>query len=66
MKFERFNRWLSGSFVCVKCGRVMHLMMFGFGGVVCPRCYNGEERFIFLDENYCLNRLIGRAIKNEN
>lgn len=56
--FGRFNRWISGSFDCIKCGRRMHLMSFGYGDTICPRCYDGEKQIIFLDESYWLNRLI--------
>ena len=61
--FERFDRWLSGSFNCIKCGKRMYLMSFGYGETICPHCYTGEEDFIFLDSGYWLNRLISKFIK---
>jgi len=56
--FEKFNRWLSGAFVCRKCKEKMNIMSFGFGETICPHCYDGEEHFIFLDKSYWLNRLL--------
>ena len=58
--FADVFRWLRGSFVCVKCGREFHLSTFGFGKVVCPGCYRGEEEFIFFDDGFWLNRLMMR------
>ena len=58
--FERFNRWISGSFTCVKCGRHVHLLTFGYGKTICPNCYNNETEFISLDNAYWLNRLYSK------
>ena len=33
-------------------------MSFGYGEVICPRCYEGEREFIFLDNSFFLNRLL--------
>jgi len=56
--FERLQRWLSGNFTCIKCGRKVHALTFGYGTTICPDCYEGEQPFIFLDEGYWLNRLL--------
>lgn len=61
--FERFRLWLSGTFKCRKCGLRVHLMAFGYGETICPDCYEGEEKFIFFDESYWLNRLLSRMQK---
>jgi len=58
--FERLQRWLSGTFTCIKCGRKVHALTFGYGTTICPDCYEGEENFLILDENFLLNRLIAR------
>jgi hypothetical protein len=63
--FERFNRWISGDFDCIKCGKRMHLMSFGYGETICPNCYDGEKQFIFLDKGYWLNRLLSTYIGQE-
>ena len=55
--FESFSRWLKGGFVCASCGREYHAMSFGFGEIICPECYKGEEDFISLDKGYWLNRI---------
>jgi len=56
--FESFSRWLKGGFVCASCGREYHAMSFGFGEIICPECYKGEEDFISLDKGYWLNRML--------
>jgi len=56
--FQRFRSWLSGSFECKKCGGNVYLMSFGYGKTICPRCYEGEKEFIFLDNSYILNRFL--------
>jgi len=63
--FERFNRWLSGSFDCIKCGKHMHIMSFGYGETICPRCYDGEEKFILMDKSYWLNRFLSTFMEQE-
>ncbi len=63
--FEKFNRWLSGSFDCIKCGKRMHLMSFGYGETICPHCYNGEEKFILMDKGYWLNRFLSTFMEQE-
>jgi|GEM_PF-6350331 len=60
--FEKFHRWLRGSFVCRKCGRRFHTMCFGFGEAICPDCYDGERQFLFFDNSYWLNRIIDHLI----
>jgi hypothetical protein len=37
------------------------MMTFGYGEAICPDCYNGEKKFIFLDNSFILNRLILRT-----
>jgi len=49
----------------VKCGRRMHLLSFGYGETICPRCYDGEKQIIFLDDGYWLNRLLSNYIGRE-
>ena len=61
--FKRFNLWISGSFECVKCGRHVHLLSFGYGKTICPNCYDGETEIISLDNGYWLNRLYSRLSK---
>jgi hypothetical protein len=34
-------------------------MSFGFGKGICPSCYNGEDVFLFFDQSFWLNRLLG-------
>jgi len=60
--FERFRRWLKGSFICRKCGGEFHTMCFGFGEAVCPDCYKGEQPFIFFDSSYWLNRVTAHLL----
>lgn len=43
----------------------MHLMSFGYGETICPRCYDGEKQFIFLDDGYWLNRLLSTFFGRE-
>jgi predicted DsbA family dithiol-disulfide isomerase len=38
-------------------------MSFGYGEVICPDCYNGEEQFIFLDKSYWLNRFLAHLLE---
>ena len=63
--FERFHRWLNGSFICKRCGRELHTMSFGFGEAICPDCYRGERQFLFFDDSYWLNRIITLLLKLE-
>ena len=58
--FDNFNRWLSGNFVCIKCGGHVHLLTFGFGETICPGCYDGGSPLVRLDKSYILNRIIKR------
>ena len=58
--FSNFSRWLSGSFVCVKCGRGVRLFTFGYGATVCPDCYRGEQPFVFFDDRFWMNRVLLR------
>jgi len=59
---ESFRKWLKGSFVCRKCNREFYTMCFGFGGAICPDCYDGEQPFLFFDPSYWLNRVTSRLI----
>lgn len=61
--FERFRRWLSGSFTCRSCGREVHAMTFGYGTTICLDCYEGEQPLLFLNEGYWLNRLLLRLTR---
>lgn len=40
-------------------------MSLGFGMAVCPDCYEGEQKFIFINKNYFLNRIILPFFKQE-
>ena len=55
---HQLKKWLNGSFVCRKCGKHVYLMSFGYGETICPRCYEGEDEFIFPDMTLWLNRLL--------
>lgn len=61
--FDRFDRWLSGKYECVTCGKDYQLMSFGYGKTICPNCYNGVEKIISLDKEYWLNRLLSKIIQ---
>jgi hypothetical protein len=63
--FEKFTRWLNGSFTCRKCGHQFNTMTFGYGTAVCPQCYRGEEQFIFFDQSYWLNRIMAKLVKHQ-
>jgi hypothetical protein len=63
--FKNLRRWLSGSFVCLKCGRTLHVLSFGFGKTICPECYEGEHEFLIIDKDYFLNRIIRSFSKRE-
>ena len=41
----------------------MNLLTFGYGNAICPQCFDGEEKIIFLDNGYLLNRLLSRFIQ---
>jgi len=56
--FNNFRRWLNGEFICTPCGKLFHLMSFGFGDTVCPRCYSGKPPLVRLDKTYILNRIL--------
>ena len=60
--FEKFRRWLKGSFFCKKCRREFHTMCFGFGEAICPDCYKGEQPFLFFDNSYLLNRITAHLL----
>jgi len=56
--FDKFKRWLRGEFVCIKCGKTWYSFgSFGFGRMICPECYEGEQPWFFPDMSYWLNRL---------
>jgi len=64
---EKFNRWLRGEFVCVKCGKTWYSFgSFGFGKMICPECYKPTDltEWLFPDMSYWLNRLIFRGKLN--
>lgn len=63
--FDRFNRWFSGVYECVTCGKDFQLMSFGYGKTLCPNCHNGVEKIISLDQEYWLNRLLSKIIEKE-
>lgn len=58
--FEKLKKWLSGTFVCTKCGNTYQFYTLGFGTCICPKCYDGEKKFIFFDESYWPNRWLIR------
>lgn len=41
-------------------------MCFGFGEAICPKCYRGEQPFIFFDGSYWLNRFTASLLKQES
>ena len=43
----------------------MHIMSFGYGETICPRCYDGEEKFILMDKGYWLNRFLSTFMEQE-
>jgi hypothetical protein len=61
--FSKFREWVNGTFICKKCGRTCQVMSFGSGSCICPDCYTGEDRFLFFDGSYFLNRLLLSLIK---
>jgi len=63
--FQNFHRWLNGSFTCIKCGDSYRGMTFGYGKMICPDCYSGEDQFIIFDNRYWLNRVLHRLQKKE-
>lgn len=63
--FERLRRWLDGKLQCRLCGGMFYHMSLGYGEAICPDCYDGQDRFIFLDINFWLNRLVTR-IRNRS
>jgi hypothetical protein len=58
----KLRLWLDGTFTCIRCGRTLHIMTFGFGKSICPDSYRGEESFLFFDQRYWLNRIIARIL----
>ena len=64
--FDNFNRWLSGNFVCIKCGDHVHLLTFGFGTTICPGCHDGEVPLVRLDKSYTLNRILANITTAHN
>ena len=61
--FEQIRKWLSGTFICIKCEKEYHIFSFGFGLGICPDCYTNEKKIIFIDNSYFLNRLVIRLAK---
>lgn len=60
--FEKYRRWLKGSFVCRKCGGEFRVPCFGYGTCVCPNCFNDEQPFLYFDDSYWLNRIVTRLM----
>ena len=60
-----FLRWINGTVYCKICGKTYHIGSFGTGSIICPQCYKGETKIIFLDETYWLNRLVKKIIKTK-
>jgi len=61
--FEKFKKFLRGEFVCIRCGKTWYAFSsFGFGKMICPDCYQGEEKWLFPDMTYWLNRLLFRDV----
>ena len=56
MLFSKIMRWLNGDFVCLKCKKELNAMWFGYGAALCPDCYNGEEKYVWFDDSFVLNR----------
>ena len=54
---------MKGDFACKKCGARYRLMSFGYGEVICPSCYEGEKKFVFLDRGFWLNRITSLMIR---
>lgn len=48
--------------MCIKCMKEFNAMIFGFGEIICPDCFNAEEEFIFIDMRYWLNRIVAREL----
>jgi hypothetical protein len=42
------------------------LQIFGFGEVICPDCYGGEEHFLFFNSSFFLNRIMMRLCKYDS
>jgi len=60
---KRFTRWLKGEKICICCNQKWFTFSFGYGKILCPKCYATdmyEKRFIELDTSYWLNRLLLR------
>jgi len=53
---KKLDRWLHGRFICRKCGKAYCINGFGFGEAICPDCYEGEDKFLFYDVSFFLNR----------
>ena len=49
----------------MKCGKTFSIMSFGYGKAICPECYEGEQPFIFLDEDFYLNRVMKNLISKK-
>jgi len=47
---RRIKKWLRGIFTCRKCGKTYQLLTFGYGIVICPSCYKGENPFIYFED----------------
>jgi hypothetical protein len=39
-------------------------MFFGYGKTICPSCYEGEQPFLFFDDDYWLNRFMARLLQH--
>jgi hypothetical protein len=61
---QRVRWWLQGHWTCIRCGRKLSTMTFGYGECICPDCFRGELRFLFPDASFILNRLTLRLWLN--
>jgi len=56
---DKFRKWLFGEIQCIKCKQYYYFhSSFGYGKCICPKCYASEKRFIFLDDEFILNRAL--------
>jgi len=62
--FDRLRRFLNGEVTCIRCGRRYQQHGFGYGYCICPRCYNNERIFIYLDGAYWLNRVVFKTVRS--
>lgn len=63
--FECLRKFLKGDFVCTKCGNESSSMTFGYGEMICPDCYRGEQTFLFFDQSFVLNRVLDKMVNRK-